>query len=36
MNFIVLKELLCDADRGIVFSVEDAKKAEKYLVQMIE
>ena len=30
-----LKELLCEADRGIAFSVEDSKKAEKYLVQMI-
>ena len=30
-----LKELLNDTERGIVFSVEDAKKAEKYLVQMI-
>jgi AraC-like DNA-binding protein len=29
------KELLGDADRGIVFSVEDAKKAEKYLIQMV-
>jgi AraC-like DNA-binding protein len=30
-----LKWLLNEAERGIVFSVEDAKKAEKYLVQMI-
>ena len=30
-----LKELLNEAERGIVFSVEDARKAEKYLVQMI-
>lgn len=30
-----LKELLTEADRGIVFSIEDAKKAEKHLVQMI-
>lgn len=30
-----LKELLTDAERGIGFSVEDAKKAEKYLVQMV-
>ena len=30
-----LKELLSDADRGIVFSVEDSRKAEKYFVQMI-
>jgi AraC-like DNA-binding protein len=29
-----LKLLLNDADRGIVFSVEDARKAEKYLIQM--
>jgi len=29
-----VKQLLNEADRGIVFSVEDAKKAEKYLVQM--
>lgn len=28
------KELLTEAERGIIFSVEDAKKAEKYLVQM--
>lgn len=31
-----LKDLLRDADRGIAFSVEDSKKAEKYLLQMIE
>ena len=30
-----VKELLAEADRGIVFPVEEAKKAEKYLVQMI-
>jgi AraC-like DNA-binding protein len=30
-----LKELFADAERGIVFSVEDARKAEKYLVQMV-
>ena len=30
-----LKELLHDAERGIVFSVEDSRKAEKYLLQMI-
>lgn len=30
-----LKELLNDAERGIVFSEEDAKKAEKYFIQMI-
>lgn len=30
-----VKELLDQAERGIAFSVEDAKKAEKYLVQMI-
>ncbi|MDO9580247.1 MAG: AraC family transcriptional regulator [Bacteroidales bacterium] len=30
-----LKQLLNDAERGIVFSVEDAMKSEKYLVQMI-
>lgn len=29
------KELLNVAERGIVFSVEDAKKAEKHLIQMI-
>lgn len=29
-----LKQLLEEADRGIVFSVDDAKKAEKFLVQM--
>jgi AraC-like DNA-binding protein len=30
-----LKDLLNAADRGIVFAVDDAKKAEQYLVQMI-
>ena len=30
-----MKELLHGAERGIVFSVEEAKKAEKYFVQMI-
>jgi AraC-like DNA-binding protein len=35
-EFHSLKELLCDADRGIAFSVEDSMKAEKYLVQMTE
>jgi AraC-like DNA-binding protein len=30
-----LNGLLSEADRGIVFSVEDAKKAEKYLIQMV-
>jgi AraC-like DNA-binding protein len=30
-----VRELLDQAERGIGFSVEDAKKAEKYLVQMI-
>jgi AraC-like DNA-binding protein len=30
-----LKDLLCEADRGIAFSTEDSKKTEKYLVQMI-
>ncbi len=30
-----LKELLSEAERGIVFSVEDARKAEKFLVKMI-
>ncbi len=30
-----LNQLLEDAERGIAFSVEDAKKTEKYLVQMI-
>lgn len=29
-----LRQLLSDAERGIVFPAEDAKKAEKYLVQM--
>lgn len=29
------KELLDEAERGIVFSVDDAKRAEKYLTQMI-
>jgi AraC-like DNA-binding protein len=30
-----VKGLLSEADRGVVFSVEDAEKAEKYLVQMV-
>ena len=30
-----LKVLLNESDRGIAFSVDDSKKAEKYLVQMI-
>lgn len=30
-----LRQLLADAERGIAFSVEDAKKTEKFLVQMI-
>lgn len=30
-----LKELLHESDRGIAFSVDDSKKAEKYLAQMI-
>jgi AraC-like DNA-binding protein len=30
-----LKELLMQADRGIAFSVEDSRNAEKFLVQMI-
>ena len=30
-----LKELLNEAERGIVFSIEDAKKAENHLIQMI-
>jgi AraC-like DNA-binding protein len=30
-----LRELLNEAERGIVFSIEEAKKAEKYLLQMI-
>ena len=30
------KELLNEAERGIVFSVEDARKAEKYFVQMTD
>jgi AraC-like DNA-binding protein len=35
-EFHSLKELLGDADRGIAFSVEDSRKAEKYMLQMIE
>ena len=34
-EFHCLKELLTEADRGIAFSVEDSRKAEKFLVQMI-
>jgi AraC-like DNA-binding protein len=34
-EFHSLKELLNESDRGIAFSVEDSRKAEKYLVQMI-
>ena len=34
-EFHCFKELLGDADRGIAFPVEDSRKAEKYLVQMI-
>ncbi|HEX2970589.1 MAG TPA: AraC family transcriptional regulator [Bacteroidales bacterium] len=30
----VLKDLLISAERGVAFPLEDAKKAEKYLVQM--
>lgn len=30
-----LKDLLSESERGIAFSVEDAHKAEKYLVQMV-
>jgi len=30
-----LKELFKDAERGIIFSIEDAEKVEKYLIQMI-
>lgn len=30
-----VKELLVEADRGIIFSVEEAKKAEKHMTQMI-
>jgi AraC-like DNA-binding protein len=30
-----LKELLNEAERGVAFPVEDAKKAEKFLIQMI-
>jgi AraC-like DNA-binding protein len=30
-----VKQLLIDSERGIVFSVEDAKKAEVYLVNMV-
>ncbi len=31
-----LRELLNEAERGVVFSVEDARKTEKHLVQMIK
>jgi AraC-like DNA-binding protein len=31
-----VKELLADSERGIVFSLEDAKKAESYMVNMIK
>jgi AraC-like DNA-binding protein len=34
-EFHNLKELLIEAERGIVFSVEDARKAEKHLLKMI-
>lgn len=34
-EFHCLKDLLNEADRGLAFSVEDSKKAEKYLIQMI-
>jgi AraC-like DNA-binding protein len=34
-EFNSIKVLLNEADRGIVFSVEDAKKAENYLIQMV-
>jgi len=34
-EFHCLKDLLREADRGIAFSVEDSKKVEKYLTQMI-
>jgi AraC-like DNA-binding protein len=30
-----IKKLLIEAERGIVFAVEDARKAEKHLIQMI-
>jgi AraC-like DNA-binding protein len=30
-----LKELLSEADRGIAFSMEDSRKTEKFMVQMI-
>ncbi|NTV84007.1 MAG: helix-turn-helix transcriptional regulator [Bacteroidales bacterium] len=30
-----LRELLADAERGVAFAAEDARKAEKFLVQMI-
>ncbi|HAM11516.1 MAG: hypothetical protein A2X05_14585 [Bacteroidetes bacterium GWE2_41_25] len=30
-----VKELLSDAERGIAFSVDDARKAEKHLIQMV-
>jgi hypothetical protein len=31
MNFIVLKDLLSEADRGIAFSVEDSRKLKNFL-----
>jgi len=34
-EFHSMKELLSEAERGIVFSVEDARKAEKHLLKMI-
>ena len=30
-----LKELLSEADRGLAFSIEDSREAEKFLVQMV-
>ncbi|MFN8209342.1 MAG: AraC family transcriptional regulator [Bacteroidales bacterium] len=34
-EFQKVKELLIEAERGVAFSVEDAKKAEKHLVDMV-
>lgn len=34
-EFHCLKELLSEADRGIAFSVEDSKKAEAFLIRMV-
>lgn len=34
-EFHSFKELLKDAERGIVFSIDDAREAEKHLIQMV-